>query len=262
MNTESKLDLSKLFTADNKNSNNYKNKSNIISKNSKSLLKNSKTLLKNSKTLLKKSKIPSNKVESSNNISFNNNDSQLFNTNIKPISSVESNNTNNLVSNNISSNKSSIIKNNHNILNPAKIILLILIFILFLSILGFNLFGYIGEKIDFFNNNLNPLNNIINKYFFNTSKAIINNSSKGSEIILDKSKNQVDKIKEKTQLKKNKKNKNKDKIEPTDSDSNNFCYIGKHKGIRYCEKMGENNKQCVSNSIYPTMDQCINNNLK
>lgn len=262
MNTESKLDLSKLFTADNKNSNNYKNKSNIISKNSKPLSKNSKSLLKNSKTLLKKSKIPSNKVESSNNISFNNNDSQLFNTNIKPISSVESNNTNNLVSNNISSNKSSIIKNNYNILNPAKIILLILIFILFLSILGFNLFGYIGEKIDFFNNNLNPLNNIINKYFFNTSKAIVNNSSKGSEIILDKSKNQVNKIKEKTQLKKNKKNKNKDKIEPTDSDSNNFCYIGKHKGIRYCEKMGENNKQCVSNSIYPTMDQCINNNLK
>lgn len=254
MNTDSKLNLSKLFTADNKNSNNYKNKSNIISK--------------NNKTLFKKSKISSNKLESSKNVSLNNNnknnnnDSQVFNTNIKPISSVESNNSNDLISNNISSNNLSKIKNNYNKMNPTKIILLILIFILFLSILGFNLFGYIGEKIDFFNKNLNPLNNIINKYFFDTSKAIVNNSSKGSEIILDKSKDQINKIKKKTQLKKIKKNKNEDKIEATDSDSNNFCYIGKHKGIRYCEKMGENTKQCVSNSIYPTMDQCINNNLK
>ena len=237
MNSDSKLNLSKLFTVDKKST---KNKSNIISKNKSNII-------------LEKSKTPLN-----NNQYFDNN-SSLLNTNIKPISSVESNNSNNS-NNSISVGKLSTIKDNYNIFNPTKIILLILIFILFLSILGFNLFGYIGEKIDFFNQNLNPLNNIIDKYFFNTSKAIINNSSKGSEIVIDKSKKQINKIKEKTQIKKNQKKE--ENVDASDTDSNNFCYIGKHKGIRYCEKMGENNKQCVSNSIYPSMEQCTNNNLK
>ena len=236
MNSDSKVNLSKLFTVDKKST---KNKSNIISKNKSNIV-------------LEKSKTPLNNSQYSN----NNNNSSLLNTNIKPISSVESNNS----TNSTNFDKLSSIKDNYNMFNPTKIILLILIFILFLSILGFNLFGYIGEKIDFFNQNLNPLNNIIDKYFFNTSKAIINNSSKGSEIVIDKSKKQINKIKEKTQIKK--KQKKEDKVDASDTDSNNFCYIGKHKGIRYCEKMGENNKQCVSNSIYPTMEQCTNNNLK
>tara|TARA_Y100000768_G_scaffold190584_1_gene142808 strand:+ start:1272 stop:2003 length:732 start_codon:yes stop_codon:yes gene_type:complete len=243
MNSDSKLNMSKLFTVDKKST---KNKSNIISKNkSNNISKNkSNIILEKSKTIL----------DNPQNSNINN--SSLLNTNIKPISSVESNDS----KNSISVDKLSTIKDDYNIFNPTKIILLILIFILFLSILGFNLFGYIGEKIDFFNQNLNPLNNIIDKYFFNTSKAIINNSSKGSEIVIDKSKKQINKIKEKTQIKK--KQKKEDKVDASDTDSNNFCYIGKHKGIRYCEKMGDNNKQCVSNSIYPSMEQCINNNLK
>lgn len=234
MNSDSKLNLSKLFTVDKKST---KNKSNIISKN-------------NSNIISQKSKTPLDNNQYSNNRS-------LLNTNIKPISSVELKDSNN----SISVDKLSTIKYNSIVFNPTKIILLLLIFILFLSILGFNLFGYIGEKIDFFNQNLNPLNNIIDKYFFNTSKAIINNSSKGSEIVIDNSKKQINKIKEKTQIKKIQKKE--DKVDASDTDSNNFCYIGKHKGIRYCEKMDDNNnKQCVSNSIYPSMEQCINNNLK
>jgi len=234
MNSDSKLNLSKLFTVDKKST---KNKSNFISKN-------------NSNIISQKSKTPLDNNQYSNNRS-------LLNTNIKPISSVELKDSNN----SISVDKLSTIKDNSIVFNPTKIILLLLIFILFLSILGFNLFGYIGEKIDFFNQNLNPLNNIIDKYFFNTSKAIINNSSKGSEIVIDNSKKQINKIKEKTQIKKIQKKE--DKVDASDTDSNNFCYIGKHKGIRYCEKMDDNNnKQCVSNSIYPSMEQCINNNLK
>ena len=234
MNSDSKLNLSKLFTVDKKST---KNKSNFISKN-------------NSNIISQKSKTPLDNNQYSNNRS-------LLNTNIKPISSVELKDSNN----SISVDKLSTIKDNSIVFNPTKIILLLLIFILFFSILGFNLFGYIGEKIDFFNQNLNPLNNIIDKYFFNTSKAIINNSSKGSEIVIDNSKKQINKIKEKTQIKKIQKKE--DKVDASDTDSNNFCYIGKHKGIRYCEKMDDNNnKQCVSNSIYPSMEQCINNNLK
>ena len=242
MNSNSEVNLSKLFTVDKKST---KNKSNIISKNKSNIISKNK-----SNIVLEKSKTPL------NNSQYSNNNSSLLNTNMKPISSVESNNSNNSTN----FDKLSSIKDNYNIFNPTKIILLILIFILFLSILGFNLFGYIGEKIDFFNQNLNPLNNIIDKYFFNTSKAIINNSSKGSGIVVDKSKKQINKIKEKTRLKKTEKKE--DKVDASDTDSNNFCYIGKHKGIRYCEKMGENNKQCVSNSIYPSMEQCTNNNLK
>tara|TARA_B100000787_G_scaffold161547_3_gene141470 strand:+ start:534 stop:1145 length:612 start_codon:yes stop_codon:yes gene_type:complete len=197
MNSDSKLNLSKLFTVDKKSTQHKsniisKNKSNIISKNKSNIISKNK-----SNIILEKSKT------SLDNPQYSNNNNSLLNTNINPISSIESNNSNN--SDNL--NKLSIIKDNYNIFNPSKIILLIMIFILLLSILGFNLFGYIGEKIDFFNQNLNPLNNIIDKYIFNTSKAIINNSSKGSEIVIDKSKKQINKIKEKTQIKKKQKKK-------------------------------------------------------
>lgn len=40
-----------------------------------------------------------------------------------------------------------------------------------------------------------------------------------------------------------------------------FCYIGEDRGFRSCINVGEND-QCMSGDIFPTMDICINPNLR
>ena len=40
-----------------------------------------------------------------------------------------------------------------------------------------------------------------------------------------------------------------------------YCYIGKHNDVRYCAKVSSRNK-CMSGDIFPTIDICINPNLR
>jgi len=40
-----------------------------------------------------------------------------------------------------------------------------------------------------------------------------------------------------------------------------FCYIGEDRGFRSCISVGEGD-DCMSQDIYPSMDQCINPNLR
>lgn len=40
-----------------------------------------------------------------------------------------------------------------------------------------------------------------------------------------------------------------------------YCYIGEDRGFRSCIRVGEND-QCLSGDIFPTMDICINPNLR
>jgi hypothetical protein len=40
-----------------------------------------------------------------------------------------------------------------------------------------------------------------------------------------------------------------------------YCYIGEDRGFRSCIRVGENDK-CMSGNIFPTMDICINPNLR
>ena len=40
-----------------------------------------------------------------------------------------------------------------------------------------------------------------------------------------------------------------------------YCYIGEDRGFRSCIKVGEND-ECMSGDIFPTMDICINPNLR
>ena len=51
--------------------------------------------------------------------------------------------------------------------------------------------------------------------------------------------------------------------EPSQSDSqqHGFCYIGKVNNSRYCAKVTSKNK-CMSGDIFPSMDICINPNLR
>jgi hypothetical protein len=40
-----------------------------------------------------------------------------------------------------------------------------------------------------------------------------------------------------------------------------YCYIGEDRGFRSCINVGEND-ECMSGDIFPTMDICINPNLR
>jgi len=57
----------------------------------------------------------------------------------------------------------------------------------------------------------------------------------------------------------------KEENEPEPSESNSqqhgFCYVGKVNNSRYCAKVSSKNK-CMSGDIFPTMDLCINPNLR
>ena len=58
--------------------------------------------------------------------------------------------------------------------------------------------------------------------------------------------------------------KKEDKLpQPTRSDSQHhgFCYIGKDNNLRHCAKVSSKSK-CMSGDIFPTMDLCINPNLR
>lgn len=43
--------------------------------------------------------------------------------------------------------------------------------------------------------------------------------------------------------------------------SGGFCYIGEDRGVRSCMPIGSNDK-CMSKQIYPTMEVCVNPNLR
>jgi len=47
----------------------------------------------------------------------------------------------------------------------------------------------------------------------------------------------------------------------TDALSSGYCYIGKVNDTRYCTKVDARSK-CMSGDIYPTMDVCVNPNLR
>ena len=61
----------------------------------------------------------------------------------------------------------------------------------------------------------------------------------------------------------NEENEENDEPEPirTDSLSSGYCYIGKVNDTRYCTKVDARSK-CMSGDIYPTMEVCVNPNLR
>ena len=65
--------------------------------------------------------------------------------------------------------------------------------------------------------------------------------------------------------KQNKKQNNDADSEPeparTDSVKGGYCYIGKINDTRYCSKVSSRN-YCMSGDIYPSMDICVNRNLR
>jgi hypothetical protein len=144
-----------------------------------------------------------------------------------------------------------------------------IIIFLILALLGFNLFTYFGQLSHF-------LGSVVNR-ILNTFRPILAYFGYGIGEVAKKTVNVtagavtggID-VLEKGLKKPPVKNYKKDlkpQKHPLPADADNltrkagFCYIGEDRGFRSCISVGEGD-DCMSQDIYPTMDQCINPNLR
>lgn len=162
-----------------------------------------------------------------------------------------------------------------------KKIVLGIVIIIILGIIGLNIFKYLGDGIEYIKELTSPLINVfadISKKAAVTSSEnigdgvseIIKTTSKTSKNIVDTSeKGSLTSI---TALQKtintgdNKDDVEDDDVEDDDSDNDvtsksGYCFVGKSKNKRYCSKL-DAKSQCMSGDIYPTLEKCINPNLR
>ena len=166
----------------------------------------------------------------------------------------------------------------------------ICIFLLIFLILGFfsyMIYDYLIEEGKTMNNLIAPISNFFSQFLNNKDSNENKKSDKKSHVKSDKKYNE--KIIKDVENKKNNKlqsiesnvkNKTKTPIksensknlianeeneepEPirTDALSSGYCYIGKVNDTRYCTKVDARSK-CMSGDIYPTMEICVNPNLR
>ena len=173
-------------------------------------------------------------------------------------------------------------------------ILFIVLLIFLLSFLGFNIFTYLSDGTNFLTNLFGPIFSTTGEVIGDATKNIVSTASTGTQQIVqtgsDTTKNVVDVAAKGTtsgigflqdRLKKTASvvdpennniltdNINK-KIDKTDSQpepvrtqalQQGYCFIGKINDTRHCAKVNER-QQCMSGDIYPTMDICVNPNLR
>lgn len=113
--------------------------------------------------------------------------------------------------------------------------------------LGYNIYSYMFNKID-----------VVKNLF--EGKSIFRKEKKSKKSLEEES---VDELKENPSksIKKSINKKNKNKKVKSSQDKHSFCYIGKDNHKRVCAKINDYTK-CESNKIFPTLDLCINPNLK
>lgn len=174
-------------------------------------------------------------------------------------------------------------------LNLKSVSFWVLVIIL-LAFLGFNIFTYLGKGTDLVTGILAPITSALGMLTGETAKTTVSNASTGSQKIVDTTsetaQNVIDYSAKGTNtgisflqgnLKKNapivvdpenqnslsEANVESDEPEPVRSTSqqHGYCYIGKINDTRYCAKVSAKN-QCMSGDIYPTMDVCVNPNLR
>ena len=153
----------------------------------------------------------------------------------------------------------------------------VLIFLI-LAFLGFNVFTYLGKSTDFITNLFRPLLSFFGYGIAETAKQTIDITAKGTKEIVNVTADTATggiNVLENTLLKKNN---DKDAIPtqvrtplPDDAGSRTqsskakskagYCYIGEDRGFRSCIGVGEGDS-CMSGDIFPTMEQCINPNLR
>jgi hypothetical protein len=170
-----------------------------------------------------------------------------------------------------------------------KIFIFVLLAILLLAFLGFNIFKYLAEGTDFTADLIAPFTrafayltgdtikttteqtetgtNEITDTASKTTKNIVSNTSKGIVGGVDKLKSSLKKEKKAVVETENNNSlidkQNEEEPEPirTSSLEQGYCYIGKVNDTRYCAKVDARSK-CMSGDIYPSIDICINPNLR
>lgn len=173
-------------------------------------------------------------------------------------------------------------------------ILFIILLVFLLSFLGFNIFTYLSDGTNFLTNLFGPIFSTTGEVVGDATKNVVSTASSGTQQIVqtgsDTTKNVVDVAATGTtssigflqdRLKKtasvvNPENSNiltdnvNKKIDKTDSQpepvrtqalQQGYCFIGKINDTRHCAKVNER-QQCMSGDIYPTMDICVNPNLR
>ena len=173
--------------------------------------------------------------------------------------------------------------------NITSISLFLLVFIV-LGIFGYIIYDYLVEGSKNINNLFNNVIDFFNQFTENNNKKnhkeFEKSNEKSNEKNNEKSKKLIKNVEnEKTNnlklLESNIKNKKSKSIvetensknlieteeneqpEPirTDSLTSGYCYIGKVNDTRYCTKVDARSK-CMSGDIYPTMEICVNPNLR
>ena len=177
-------------------------------------------------------------------------------------------------------------------------ILFTIILIFLLSFLGFNVFTQLSDGTNFLTKIFRPIVSATGNVTGNATNNIISNTSTGTQKIIettsDTTKNIVDvagvgstssigflqdRLKKSTSIVNpendniltdnvnNKINTNNSQVdsepEPvkTQALKQGYCFIGKINNTRNCAKVNER-QQCMSGDIYPSMDICINPNIR
>ena len=160
--------------------------------------------------------------------------------------------------------------------------------ILILAFLGFNIFTYLGKSTDFLTNFFRPIISIFGYGVTSVTKQTIDTTARGTKEIVDitagAATGGINLLENTLAGKANKLKEEKKSVDaalqasvntntplPDDAGSRTqaskakskagYCYIGEDRGFRSCIHIGEGDS-CMSGDIFPTMEQCINPNLR
>jgi hypothetical protein len=150
---------------------------------------------------------------------------------------------------------------------------------LILAFLGFNVFTYLGKSTDFITNLFRSLLTFLGYGVTTVAKQTIDTTAQGTKEIVNVTAGTATGAINVLENSLVKKNNEKDAIPtsqirtplPDDAGSRTqaskakskagYCYIGEDRGFRSCIGVGEGDS-CMSGDIFPTMEQCINPNLR
>jgi hypothetical protein len=158
------------------------------------------------------------------------------------------------------------------------------LFFLFLTFLGFNIFAYLAQGSEEINRVFAPILKQLFGYTIETTSTTVDVAAEGGKAVVSSTASGVNKgltalqnvtpnsVSETPKnnleniLKKKSNNLNNDFV-PHEASSSiykgkaGWCFIGEDRGHRSCVKVSENDK-CMSGDIFPTQAVCINPNLR
>ena len=174
-----------------------------------------------------------------------------------------------------------------------------ILLVILLAILGFNIFKYLAEGTELFASIMHPITSMFASITGNTTKTAASTVSTGGKKIIETTADTTqstidyatkglvggidmlqDKLKSVSVVEPENENSMSETVKPnngkakqnndtdsepeparTDSVKGGYCYIGKINDTRYCSKVSSRN-YCMSGDIYPSMDICVNRNLR